>query len=132
MNRSDRRTRVLFLQSQEYFGADSLIHHLIAQNLDRSRFKVYVACQSGSAEQPSDAFQRFSSLQDVCVRPTHFGPSIHYAPRRVQLARLATSLPYGLRDITALTRFIRREGIEILHGTEKPRDVLSGLLLTRL
>ena len=40
----DTPIRVLFMQSQSYFGSDSVIHGLLMRSLDRDRFEVYAAC----------------------------------------------------------------------------------------
>jgi hypothetical protein len=39
--RTRQKTGVVFMQSQEFFGADSQIHASIMRHLPRSRFDVY-------------------------------------------------------------------------------------------
>src|SRR5207253_3310688 len=65
------------------------------------------------------------------VRRTYFGPSIHGAN---SVARFKRSLA-GLKLVVSLTRlatYIRRHNIRIIHGTEKPRDALYGVVLGKL
>ena len=47
------KINVLFMQSQSYFGSDSMIHSLIMRHLDRTRVNVYVACNAGSRNKKS-------------------------------------------------------------------------------
>ena len=129
-SRRDARPAVLFMQSQDYFGADSQIQASIARHLDRSRYRVIVACNPGphGASQP---LQRYSEIDGVDVFPMHFGPSLH-ARTRGEIARsLLGVVPFGIGMIRLAWR-ARRSGVAVVHGTEKPRDVLYGYVIARL
>lgn len=126
-----RKINVLFMQSQSYFGADSMIHRLIMENLDREEFEVHVACDSGD-EGSSPALTALRPVHGLHVRPTDFGPTAN-SRTPGEIARQAVVRgPKAITDLTRLVAYTRRHGIDIVHGTEKPRDAFYGLLLSRL
>jgi glycosyltransferase involved in cell wall biosynthesis len=128
-HRVDDRITVLFVQTQSWFGADSQIHASIAEHLDQSRFRVIVACNDG-ASQGSPALREFQRLDHVEVRPTDFGPSRADSRGLRLLVEMARRLPF-VWGLVRLARFARKNGVDIVHGTEKPRDVLYGYLIGR-
>ncbi len=75
--RSQRRVNILFMQSQTYFGADSYIHSLLMENIDRSWGTVHVACNYGAGPEKSDAAKALERIPDLQIRPTNFGTSIN-------------------------------------------------------
>lgn len=127
----DRRINVLFMQSQTYFGADSQIHGLLMEHFDRNRVNVHVACNTGTAQNPSAAFRALSAIPDLHLRPTRFGTSVN---ARSKLTVLRETLSEGipaLASLAGLVRYVKQQQIDIIHCTEKPRDAFYGLLLAR-
>jgi len=124
---------VLFMQSQAFFGADSAVHAQLMKYFDRQAVTVHAAVndQAGPSNPAVNAMHRLRALPDVHVRPTSFGPTIHGASRADRLRRAvggASLLP----SMAALAAYVRRNNIKIIHGTEKPRDALYGVLLGKL
>ena len=128
---ADGKIRVLFMQSQRYFGADSMIHALCMRYLDRRRVQVYAACDGGSPQDRSAAFRALESIPDLAVRRVNFGPTLD-AVRTLEVARraLVSGIPSAV-SLLRLARHVARERIDIIHCTEKPRDAFYGLLLAR-
>lgn len=125
-----RPINVLFMQSQSYFGADSLIHSLIMRELDRSRVQVHVACNAGTAAEKSAALEELRRIEGLEIFPVDFGPSVNSrAP--LDLARDLLGVPHALKSLSGLVAYAQRRRIDIVHGTEKPRDALYGYLLAR-
>lgn len=123
--------RVLFLQSQTYFGSDSMIHSLIMNNLNRDRVAVYTACNRGSSQAPSASLQALEQLENLHLRPTYFGPTLNGIPK-VDVARMAiTGGPLLSMELWRLVQYIKHNKIDIIHGTEKPRDAFYGVLLAK-
>jgi glycosyltransferase involved in cell wall biosynthesis len=120
------------MQSQTYFGADSLIHSLIMRYLDRRNFDVFVACDSGPRDKRSASYQALLKIPDINIRPTQFGPSIN-SRSKLEIARDASLgiLPSS-RSLLSLAGFIKKNQINIIHCTEKPRDAFIGFLLSRM
>src|SRR4051794_19644177 len=76
-----KKIKVLFMQSQSYFGADSMIHSLLMEHLNRERVEVYVACNPKDEGKPSASFMAIQKIPDLHLRPTNFGPSFNEASR---------------------------------------------------
>src|SRR5260221_13480699 len=74
---AQRKTGVLFVNSPVRLGADTFIHTHIRRALDQSRFDAHVAC---SARKPGDrtpAFEVLSTIPELHLRPSNFGPSLN-------------------------------------------------------
>src|SRR3954468_8365865 len=126
------RTNVLFMQSQSYFGSDSMIHSLIMKNLDRDRFNVHVACNRGTRHEKSPALESLETIPQLHVHPIDFGPSLNAQSARDVARQVVVDGVPGAVGLGGLARYARQHKIDIIHGTEKPRDAFYGVLLARL
>lgn len=121
---------VMFMQSQTYFGADSQIHAALMRGLDPGQVRVLAACNTGE-DGDSPSYHALSQIPGLVVRPQTFGPGLDgRSKRQLGLELLHTGLR-GVWDLAGLWRFARRERVQIVHCTEKPRDAFYGLLLAR-
>lgn len=124
--------RVLFMQSQAYFGADSAVHARLMRHFDRHEVAVHVACTTARVPPPAlTALDQLQAIPDVHIRRTNFGPSLFGSKTR-RRARAGIALPAAAVDLLRLAAYIRRRDIRIIHGTEKPRDAFYGVLLGKL
>jgi len=124
-------TGVLFMQSQTFAGADTMMHAQIMRYLDRDAFQVHVALnRDDDPAAPSSAAAAISAVPGVRTVRIDFGPSLHDAEglTRLLLARRAPGLALGLARLIA---YARANDIRIVHCTEKPRDALYGLAVAR-
>jgi glycosyltransferase involved in cell wall biosynthesis len=125
------KINVMFVQSQVAVGADSLIHVNIMRHLDRERFNVHVACTPGEAGAEAPSMKAVRQVPDLSVRPTVYMPG--FRRRTPQQAwdsiRSSASFPTQLASLVA---YVRNNRIDVLHCTEKPRDCLYTMLLSRL
>jgi glycosyltransferase involved in cell wall biosynthesis len=125
--------RILFLQSQTYFGADSAIHAQLMQHMSRSDVKIHVACNRRADANPQmTARERIEQIPDITVRPTEFGPTVFSRPLWERVWLSMTQGPRVPLSLLRLAAYIKRERIQIIHGTEKPRDAFYGVLLGKL
>ena len=122
---------VLFIVAQEAFGADSAVHADIMRNLDRDKFSVHIACTDGGGGSVPASLAVMQKIPNAALRVTRFAPSL----RR----RSAKALWQGVRsiaelssDFLALRKYIAREGIRIVHSTERPRDSSYNIGLCKL
>jgi glycosyltransferase involved in cell wall biosynthesis len=122
---------ILFLHSQDGFGADSAIHGHLMRHLDRDRFVVHVACSRGDGSAVPAALAKFREIPDVRLRPTTFAPGFRHRTRETMLrgARAAAAFPL---DFIALAAYVRREGIRVIHGTDRPRDAVYTVALGKV
>lgn len=123
---------VLFMQSQTFFGADSYLHSLLMKDLDRDQVSVHVALNVGDSGRPSAAAAQFQAIPDVHVRPTDFGVSLNDRGRRGRVTGLLRHGVPTVVDLAGLVRYARRNHIDLVHCTEKPRDAFIGVLVARL
>jgi glycosyltransferase involved in cell wall biosynthesis len=125
--------RVLFLQSQTFFGADSAIHAQLMQHLNHDEVEVHVACnRRQDANIAMTALERIQQIKGIKVRPTEFGPTVFSRPLWERLWMSLTQGPLVPLHLLALAAYIKRERIQVIHGTEKPRDAFYGVLLGKL
>lgn len=125
------RTGVLFMQSQSFFGADTFVHSLLMRELDRDRFDVHVACTTAGDGGASSVRNRLRLIPHLTVRPVNFGPTL-FGRSRAELPRAATGAASAVLGLSGLAAYLKRNNIQIIHGTEKPRDALYGVALARL
>jgi glycosyltransferase involved in cell wall biosynthesis len=125
------KINVLFVHSQDGFGADSAIHAHIMRYLDRDRFSVHVACPSGNGGAPPASLIRFREIRDIRLRPMHFAPGFRHRSSREIAQQLRTTFAFPL-DLAGLARYIVRERIHVVHGTDRPRDAVYAVGLGRL
>lgn len=126
-----KKIKVLFFQSQGYFGADSMIHSLLMRYYDRSRVEVHVACNPGSRHQKSPALEALETIPDIHIVRTNFGPTLT-AQSGSNIARSLIHIIPALFSLCRLALYSRRHNIQIIHGTEKPRDAFYGVIMARL
>lgn len=127
-----RKINVLFMQSQTYYGADSMIHGLLMRYFNRERLNVHVACNPGTPAAPSASLKALSTIPDLQLRPVRFGVTLNERSKGAILKQTVTEGPPMLASLGGLVRYARQHQIDIIHGTEKPRDAFYGLLLARL
>ena len=124
--------RLLIMQSQDYFGPDSRIQAELAAELDPAVVEVHVAVNAGSKRKASATLAAFESIPGIHLRPTRFGPTRTSNTRLGVLRDALVEGPAAVVSLLGLVRYCRRHRIEIVHGTEKPRDAWYGYLLSRL
>lgn len=125
------KLRVLFFQSQSYYGADSMIHGLLMRHYDRSRIEVHVACNYGSSKKKSASLKALETIPNLHIRPTHFGPTVT-AQSKLSIARDTIKGIPAVGSLAGLAMYMKQHKIDIVHGTEKPRDAFYGVALARL
>jgi glycosyltransferase involved in cell wall biosynthesis len=122
---------VLFLHSQNGFGADSAIHAHLMRCLDRERFGVHVACSAGDGSGAAPALARFREIPDIHLRPTQFAPGFRHRSRETLLREFRNAVAFPF-DSVGLARYVRRERIQVIHGTDRPRDAVYAVGLAKL
>lgn len=122
---------VLFIQSQAALGADSLIHAHLMRYLDRDDVTVHVACTGGDGPEPPPSLVAIRQIPDIQLRVTRFAPGFSQRSLATVLRGARQSMSFPL-DALGLVRYVRRHRIDIIHGTEKPRDAVYATALGKL
>ena len=124
------KIHVLFLHSQNGYGADSAIHGHLMRYLDRERFVVHLACSAGDGAGPPASLTRFREIEDVHIRPIQFAPGFRHRSREAVLRGLRAAAWFPL-DFARLATYARRHRIRLIHGTDRPRDAVYAVCLAR-
>jgi glycosyltransferase involved in cell wall biosynthesis len=125
------KPHILFLNAAEGLGADVAVHASLARWLDRSRVRVSAATNIWESSSGVSAQQTFAAIPDLTLLPLDLGKPL--GPRK-GLAR-ARALVSNARAGLALTRlaaWCRRNHVDLIHVTERPRQTLFGLYVARL
>ncbi len=125
------KTGVLFVSSAEKPGADTFIHNLIMRSLDRSRFDVHVACSAGTPGARPATFDTLSTIPDLHLRPSNFGPS-WTENSTFDKALASLKLPGALVGFAGLARYVSKHRIAVLHSTDRPRDAVACAVLGKI
>jgi glycosyltransferase involved in cell wall biosynthesis len=129
--RAGRKTQVLFVSSAEHPGADTFIHMLIMRSLDRSRFDVHVAGSACPPDARTNGYKALAAIPDIALREADFGPSLDGLSLTGKAWRAVRAIP-TLISFLSLARFIRSQGITIIHSTDRPRDAVACVLLGKM
>lgn len=124
------KIHVLYLQTQEGFGADSAIHAHLMQQLNRERFGVHAACTDSIGPEVPDSLRRLQTVPQLHLRVSRFAPGIHERNLETILKTAPGALEAPLEFIR-LARYIKQQGIRIIHSSDRPRDSLYCVLLAR-
>jgi glycosyltransferase involved in cell wall biosynthesis len=125
------KIHVLFIHSQNWFGADSAIHGHLMRYLDRDRFVVHLACSRGDGSGVPPALARFQEIPDVRLRPTHFAPGFRHRSARAIGRGMLAAAAFPV-DFLGLVNYVRRQHIRVIHGTDRPRDAVYAVGLGKL
>ncbi len=125
------RTRVLFISSAENPGADTFIHMLYMRSLDRERFDVHVACSACPPDARTKGYDALAAIPNIHLREADFGPSLDGLSPAAKALRAVRLVPTAA-GFVSLARYIRAQGITILHSTDRPRDAVACVILGRM
>jgi glycosyltransferase involved in cell wall biosynthesis len=125
------KINVLFVHSQNFFGADSAIHAHLMRCLDRDRFEVHVACTPGNGPDIAPSLAKIQEIPDIHLRLTHFAPGFRHRSPEAILRQFRSAAMFPL-DFVRLGDYVRRKRVRIIHGTDRPRDAVYALSLAKL
>ncbi len=125
------KINVLFLHSQNGFGADSAIHGHLMRHLDRDRFVVHVACSRGDGPSVPPSLAKFREIPDIRLRPTHFAPGFRQRSLGTILRQFRAAVAFPV-DLVRLRSYVLRERIRLIHSTDRPRDAVYAVTLAKL
>jgi glycosyltransferase involved in cell wall biosynthesis len=125
------RPHILFLNAAEGLGADVAVHAMLARALDRSAVRVSAATNVWESLAGVSARQTFEAIPDLTVLPLDLGKPL--GPRSgLARAQAFVSNAKGGLALTQLAMWCRRNRVDLVHVTERPRQTLFGLYVARL
>jgi glycosyltransferase involved in cell wall biosynthesis len=101
------------------------------RHLDRSRFRPYGACATGPEAAPTPTFEAMRSIPGLEICAVDLGREGTGGPLRERI-RNVVSATRAVSGLVKLAALIWRHDIAIVHTTDRPRDALCGVILSRL
>ena len=130
----ERAVGVLFLHSATLppLGADVWVHAQVMGSLDRSSHVVHAACATGRPGRPTPTYDLLRRIPGVRLKAVDLGPELSMQPSKwAKLKALIATLPTILSCVR-LAVYVRRNGIELIHTSDRPRDAFAAVLLGRV
>jgi glycosyltransferase involved in cell wall biosynthesis len=126
------RIRVLFLNTRSALGADVAVHLSLIQNLDRRVVDVFAVTNRNSEDLPA-TLDALKCLPEGRLVVADLGHEVS-TPNRGKVARLSAAARNGaaLVTIARVAGMIKKERIDLIHSTDRPRDALFATLLAKL
>ncbi len=125
------KLKVLFLQATPMFGGDLVVQELLIRFCDLERIEPHVACLPEMDGGESRFLGQVRSLPGVQVRPTLFGPEVHLRSRTALSRATLQAIGPTTSSLIGLIRYVRREGIQLVHCLDRVRDAVAGQLIAR-
>ncbi|HEY2594589.1 MAG TPA: glycosyltransferase family 4 protein [Chloroflexota bacterium] len=126
-----RKPHILFLNAAEGLGADVAVHAMLARTLDRGAVRVSAATNVWESSPGVSALQTFATIPDLKVLPLDLGKPLGPRSGLARAQALASNARGGLA-LTRLAMWCRRNQVDLVHVTERPRQTLFGLYVARL
>lgn len=124
------RIHVLFLSAHGGMGADAAVHVSLAHSLDRREVRVSAATSLREAPGASPS-AAFGAVADLTLLPLELGRTFG-TQRGFGRAMAMLHNVRGLASLVWLAGWCRKNKVDVIHVTERPRQVLFGLLLARM
>ncbi len=130
---ADQKLGVLFVgtATQPPLGADAQVHARILSSLDPSKHDLHAACVRGTDGSPSPTFEALRHVPDLRLVFVDLGPELCIRTRWEKVRGLVATVP-AAASLVRLAMYIRRNRIEILHTSDRPRDAAACVVLGRL
>ncbi len=119
--------RVLFLNTRDNCGADVAVHLTLMNNFTSDEAEVFVLSNSEAAD-AEEMRTRFAAMPHVS---STFLPLGKPAEALANRSTLSKALAYGpsAASLAKAAAFVRRNRIQIIHATDRPRDASYASLL---
>ena len=113
-------------------GADTWVHVQILKALDRSKHEVHVAyVPTRSSGEPTPTQEALAGIGDIQSVRISLGPELPESRTLLATARTLLSMLSVVPNMVKLAIFIHRHRIDIVHTSDRPRDALAAVLLSK-
>ncbi|HKP60673.1 MAG TPA: glycosyltransferase family 4 protein [Polyangiales bacterium] len=126
------KLKVLFLQATPNFGGDVVIHELLIRFCDQSHIEPHVACLPELDGQESRFLKQVRAIPGVQLRPTQFAPNVYLRSGAALSTGTLRALGPVAGSLVGLVKYVRRQGIDVVHSLDRVRDAVAAVLVSRL
>jgi glycosyltransferase involved in cell wall biosynthesis len=123
--------KLLFINTRSSVGADVAVHLQLIENFTAEQCKVFITSNTQASDY-SKTMTRLRRVRDCIVIPMNLGYEISGKGRLTKLLNALRNIVVLVIAVIRLSVFVKRNGIEVLHSTDRPRDALVLLWLRRL
>jgi glycosyltransferase involved in cell wall biosynthesis len=112
-------------------GADTWVHTQIISHLDRAAHELHVALTPGRRGQRTPTFEVLQGVTGLRMRPINLGPELSGRGLVGKVKALIATLP-ALMGLASLAHYVRRQRIDVIHTSDRPRDALACVVVARV
>ncbi len=126
-----RKIRVLFVNTRSALGADVAVHLTLIRNFDPAEAEAFIATNRNSTDLDK-TLSELQSLPSSRLLVLDLGHEMTISQGGKAGRAIGALRNFGLAVALArLTWYVRRNRIDIIHATDRPRDALLATLLSR-
>ncbi len=129
---NNRKPRVLFINTRSALGADVAVHLTLIQNFNTSKIDVHIATNSNSIDLDS-TIDQLKSVEKLKITVCDLGHELSGGSGGKAGKMLSAAKNIGaVVSLVRLAWYIRKNKIDILHSTDRPRDAAFSTLLAKI
>ena len=129
---SKRKPRVLFINTRSALGADVAVHLTLIQNFDPNKIDVHIATNRNSTDLGA-TLEQLKSVPDLKLVVCDLGYELSGGGSGKIRKLISAAKNFGAAvSLVRLAWYIRKNKIDILHSTDRPRDAAFSTILARL
>jgi glycosyltransferase involved in cell wall biosynthesis len=122
--------RILFLNTRDNYGADVAVHVTLMSHFCADEVEIFVLTNS-EASDAAEMRERFAQMPHIKVMFLPLGRPAEATAGHGKLAKVLAYAP-SAASLARAAAFIRRNRIQIIHATDRPRDASYLSLLSRM
>ncbi len=123
--------KLLFINTRASVGADVAVHLQLIENFTAEQCQVFITSNTQASDY-SKTMMRLRRVRDCTAIPMNLGYVISGKGRLSKLFNALRNVAVLFMAVIRLSLFVKRNGIEVLHATDRPRDALVLMWLRRL
>ena len=125
-----RKPRVLFVNTRSALGADVAVHLTLIQNLDPNAVEVHIATNRNSVDLDK-TLEILRAVPHLKIIVCDLG---HESSGRGKIGKIFSALKNlpACISLFKLTLYVRKQRVDALHATDRPRDAVFTSLLAKM
>lgn len=130
-NCSQSPVKILFINTRTSVGADVAVHLQLIENFTSDQCKVFIATNT-KANDYIKTMARLRNVRGLTIIPVNLGYELSGKGKFSKIVNVFRNLSALAIAIISLRVYIKRNDIQVLHATDRPRDALVLMWLRKL